>query len=197
MSLQTKTASLISFLLKGIRKHSLYYLLILLILPFAALLSQSSNTFIGVDACGMCHKTEKQGSQLSIWQNSAHSKAFETLLSDTANQIAKAKGFNEPASKTWECLKCHVTGFNLDATMLGKKFKIEEGVQCETCHGAGSAYKDMKVMKDKNLAIEKGLIIHDKLEDFCVSCHNDESPTFTNFNVIESWDKIKHDIPKE
>lgn len=197
MSLQTKTASLISFLLKGIRKHSLYYLLILLILPFAALLSLSSNTFIGVDACGMCHKTEKQGSQLSIWQNSAHSKAFETLLSDTANQIAKAKGFNEPASKTWECLKCHVTGFNLDATMLGKKFKIEEGVQCETCHGAGSAYKDMKVMKDKNLAIEKGLIIHDKLEDFCVSCHNDESPTFTNFNVIESWDKIKHDIPKE
>ncbi len=48
----------------------------------------------------MCHKTEKQGSQLSSWQNSAHAKAFETLKSDTANQIAKAKGFSKPASET-------------------------------------------------------------------------------------------------
>jgi hypothetical protein len=122
----------------------------------------------------MCHKTEKQGSQLSIWQNSAHSKAFETLNTDTANQIAGAKGFNEPAAKTWECLKCHVTGYNLDATMLGKKF-----------------------MKDRTLSIEKGLIVHDNLEDFCISCHNNESPTFVKFDFNEAWNKIKHDVPEE
>jgi excinuclease UvrABC ATPase subunit len=178
-------------------KLSNYFLFAFLILPFATILSQSGNTFIGADACSMCHKTEKQGSQFSIWKSSAHSKAFETLLTDTANQIAKAKGFSEPASKTWECLKCHVTGYNLDVTMLGKKFKVEDGIQCETCHGAGSAYKDMKVMKDKKISIEKGLIVHDKLEDFCESCHNNESPTFTKFDVNESWDKIKHKVPKE
>jgi Cytochrome c554 and c-prime len=176
---------------------SFYYLIIIFLLPFTSILSQSGNTFIGVESCGMCHKTEKQGSQLSIWQNSAHSKAFETLNTDTANQIAVAKGFNEPAAKTWECLKCHVTGYNLDATMLGKKFKIEDGVQCETCHGAGSAYKDMKVMKDRILSIEKGLIVHDNLEDFCISCHNNESPTFVKFDFNEAWDKTKHDVPKE
>jgi len=43
----------------------------------------------------MCHKTEKQGSQLSIWQNSRHSKAYETLKTDKANQIAKEKGFKK------------------------------------------------------------------------------------------------------
>ena len=176
---------------------SFYYLIIIFLLPFTSILSQSGNTFIGVESCGMCHKTEKQGSQLSIWQNSAHSKAFETLNTDTANQIAAAKGFNEPAAKTWECLKCHVTGYNLDATMLGKKFKIEDGVQCETCHGAGSAYKDMKVMKDRTLSIEKGLIVHDNLEDFCISCHNNESPTFVKFDFNEAWNKIKHDVPEE
>jgi excinuclease UvrABC ATPase subunit len=196
MSLNIKNSSISFFLSRGFMKHSIYFLLAFLILPFATILSQSSNTFIGADACGMCHKTEKQGSQFSIWKNSTHSKAFEALLTDTANQIAKAKGFDEPASKTWECLKCHVTGYNLDATMLGKKFKVEDGIQCETCHGAGSAYKDMKVMKDKNLAVEKGLIVHDKLENFCISCHNNESPTFTKFVFNESWDKIKHDIPK-
>lgn len=178
-------------------KLSFYYLLTIILLPFASILSQSGNTYVGTETCAMCHKTEKQGSQFSIWQNSAHSKAFETLKTDTANQIAKNKGFLKPASETWECLKCHVTGYNLDATMLGKKFKVEDGVQCETCHGAGSAYKEMKVMKDKKLAIEKGLIIHDKLEEFCVSCHNNESPTFVKFDISESWNKIKHDTPKE
>jgi excinuclease UvrABC ATPase subunit len=178
-------------------KQSIYYLFTIILLPFISMLSQSGNTYVGVESCAMCHKTEKQGSQHSIWQNSAHSKAFETLKSDKANQIAKEKGFTKPAVETWECLKCHVTGYNLDATMLGKKFKVEDGVQCETCHGAGSAYKDMKVMKDKNLSIEKGLIVHEKLEEFCVSCHNSESPTFVKLDVNEAWKKIKHDVPKE
>lgn len=175
---------------------SFYYFFTLLLLPFAPILSQTVNTFIGAESCGMCHKSEKQGSQLSIWQNSAHSKAFETLKTDTANLIAKEKGLIKPAAESWECLKCHVTGYNLDATMLGKKFKIEDGVQCETCHGAGSAYKEMKIMKDKKLAIEKGLIVPDKLEEFCISCHNNESPTFVKMDFNEAWSKIKHNIPK-
>jgi len=197
MSFQVKRSSILSFLSGGFMRLSFYYFLTFLLLPFASIVSQSGNTYIGAESCGMCHKSEKQGSQLSIWQNSAHSKAFETLKTDTANQIAKEKGFKEPAAKTWECLKCHVTGYNLDATMLGKKFKVEDGVQCETCHGAGSTYKDMKIMKDKNLAIEKGLIVHEKLEEFCVSCHNNESPTFVEMDIKEAWDKIKHNIPEE
>jgi excinuclease UvrABC ATPase subunit len=198
MSLQIKYNPVSKLFIGDFMKRSFYYLLTIILLPFISILSQSGgNTFVGVESCGMCHKTEKQGSQLSIWQNSSHAKAFETLKTDTANQIAKAKGFLKPASETWECLKCHVTGYNLDATMLGKKFKVEDGVQCETCHGAGSAYKDMKVMKDKKLAIEKGLIVPDKLEEFCVSCHNDESPTFVKMDVNEAWNKIKHNIPKD
>ena len=43
--------------------------------------------------------------------------------------------------------------------MLGKNFKINEGVQCETCHGAGSGYKTNSTMKDQAKAIAKGLII--------------------------------------
>ena len=178
-------------------KPIIYYLLTIILLPFISIFNQSSHTYVGVESCGMCHKTEKQGSQYSIWQNSAHSKAFETLKTDTANQIAKAKGFSKTAVETWECLKCHVTGYNLDAAMLGKKFKVEDGVQCETCHGAGSAYKDMNVMKDKKIAIEKGLIVHEKFEELCVSCHNSESPTFVKMDFNEAWKKIKHDVPKE
>lgn len=170
-------------------------LLAFILTPFIFIQAQNDFTYIGLDGCAMCHKTEKQGSQLSIWQNSKHSKAYETLKTEKANQIAAEKGFKTPAVETAECLKCHATGYNLDASMLGKKFKVEDGVQCETCHGPGSAYKDMKVMKDKDLSIKNGLVVHDKLEKFCISCHNAESPTFVDMNVEEAWQKIKHEKP--
>lgn len=172
-----------------------YFLVSLVIAPFIMIQAQNANSFIGVEACAMCHKTEKQGSQLSIWQNSRHSKAYETLKTDKANQIAKEKGFKTLAVETPECLKCHVSGFKVDASLLGKKFKVEDGVQCETCHGAGSAYKDMKVMKDKDLAVKNGLVMHEKLENFCITCHNSDSPTFVEFKVEEAWKKIKHTKP--
>lgn len=182
--------------LGDLMKNLIYILAALIFSPFIFIQAQNGNTYVGVETCAMCHKTEKQGSQLSIWQNSAHSKAFQTLKTEKANQIAAEKGFKTPAVETPECLKCHVTGYNLDASMLGKKFKVEDGVQCETCHGAGSAYKDMKVMKDKDLALKNGLVMHEKLENFCIGCHNVESPTYVDMDINEAWQKIKHSIPK-
>lgn len=177
-------------------KNFIYILTSLIFAPFFILQAQNGYTYIGVESCGMCHKTEKQGSQLSIWKNSAHSKAFETLKTEKADQIAAEKGFKTPAAETPDCLKCHVTGYNLDASMMGKKFKVEDGVQCETCHGPGSAYKDMKVMKDRELSIKNGLVFHDKLENFCIGCHNVESPTYVDMDINEAWQKIKHSVPK-
>jgi len=80
--------------------------------------------------------------------------------------------------------------------LLDKKFKIEDGVQCETCHGAGSNYKSLKVMKNKEDAIANGLVVPEKVEDFCISCHNAESPTYVDFKFAEMWKKIQHPTPK-
>ena len=176
-------------------KNFFCFVIALFLAPFLLIQAQNGHTYIGADACAMCHKTEKQGSQYSIWQGSRHSKAFETLKTEKANQIAKEKGLSKPAVESPECLKCHVTGFDLDASMLGKKFKVEDGVQCETCHGPGSDYKDMKVMKDKDLAVKNGLVMNEKLENFCITCHNVESPTFVDMNIEEAWLKIKHSKP--
>lgn len=151
--------------------------------------------YIGVEACAMCHKTEKQGKQLDIWQNSAHSKAYQTLLTPEAEQIAKEKGFETPAAKTEACLKCHASGYNVDASLLGKKFKIEDGVQCETCHGPGSDYKSTSIMKNREEAIKNGLIFYENPKDLCVKCHNEESPTYKEMNFDEAYEKIKHPKP--
>src|SRR4030066_231294 len=84
-----RTVDLKYFFPGGFMKLSFYLFLSFFLLAFASILAQSGNIYVGAESCGMCHKSEKQGSQLSISQNSAHSKAFETLKTDTANQIEK------------------------------------------------------------------------------------------------------------
>lgn len=158
--------------------------------------SQSDAKYVGVNTCvGACHKTDAQGKQLDIWKESKHSKAYEVLQTPEADKIAEEKGFKTPAVETKECLKCHVLGMDMDESKFESTFDKTQGVQCETCHGAGSEYKKLSIMKDKEKAKENGLVIHTEKEAFCTHCHNSESPTFKEFNYDEMWAKIKHDKP--
>lgn len=154
--------------------------------------------YVGATTCvGACHKTDAQGKQLDIWQNSKHSQAYKVLQTPEADKIAKDKGFTTPAAETPQCLKCHVLGKDMDPTEFESTFSKEDGVQCETCHGPGSEYKKLAIMKDKEKSKENGLIVHAEKEAFCTGCHNSESPTFKGFNYDEMWAKIQHSKPKE
>ena len=178
----------------------------LLIVLFAVpvILAQETDvkhSFVGVESCGMCHKTEKQGKQIDIWKTSAHSKTYDILKTVAADSIAKVKGLSTNAALSETCLKCHVSGYNVNASLKSAKFNMEDGVQCETCHGAGSEYKSLKIMKNEKEAIENGLRVFKTEEErfaLCKECHNSESPTFdsSKFDLTEMWMKIKHDIPK-
>jgi len=96
--------------------------------------------YIGAAKCKMCHKL-----QYDSWAGLAHAKAFDVLKPE---EQADAK-----------CLKCHATGGKADLP----------GVQCEACHGPGSGYKAMDVMKSREASVAAGLIIPD--EALCKSCH--------------------------
>lgn len=160
----------------------------IVLFSFAAV---AQHKYAGVKMCKMCHQTEKQGKQIDIWQKSNHANAFKTLSTPQAAEFAKAKGLKKAAAESPECLECHA--ITADAKLT------PDGVQCESCHGAGADYKNMAVMKDKAKAIAAGLTdFKDKaaIEKTCKTCHNAKSPTFKGFKFEEMWAKIQHPIPK-
>ena len=163
------------------------------------LAGHGQNKYVGVKNCGMCHKAEKQGNQLGIWQKSKHAEAYKTLLSVKADSVAKSKGLKKPAAESPECLECHVIGYKVAADLVDKNFDYKDGVQCETCHGPGSGYKSIPIMKDKVKSAAAGLKLYKneaEIEKLCRTCHNDKSPMYKDFKFEEMWAKIKHPKPK-
>jgi hypothetical protein len=162
-------------------------------LATSALAETPVHKYIGVEKCAMCHKSEAKGNQYGQWMKTAHAKALQTLASDKALAIAKEKGLKTPPQENDACLKCHVTGHGEPAAAFEPTFKKADGVQCEACHGPGSDYKAMNVMKDKAASLAAGLI--EPNEKTCVRCHNAESPTFKSFDFKVAYAKIAHPKP--
>lgn len=168
-----------------------------LTLGLFASFAPAQNKYVGTKMCKACHNTAKMGKQYDVWSTTKHAEAYKTLLTDKANELAKSKGITKPASEAPECLDCHAKP--VDPKLADRGYDAKDGVQCETCHGPGSAYKNMVVMKDKAKSIAAGLTDFKNtaaIEKWCKTCHNEKSPTFKGFKFDEMWGKIKHPIPK-
>jgi len=113
-------------------------------------------------------------------------------------EVARKRGVEKPHEDP-NCLRCHTIGYDAPAELRGKRFDLSEGVGCEACHGAGGDYYKSRIMRGLRSGIIEpasvGLIIPD--EETCKKCHNEESPTATEFNFDKMWAKIAHPIPKE
>jgi hypothetical protein len=167
-------------------------LLIFIVTAAAAigLLSQTF-TYVGSAKCAICHKTEKQGRQYPIWQETKHSQSLAALTSPEAAEIAKQANVQNPAESR-DCLKCH-------SPLSEKAPELKaEGVTCEVCHGPGSEYKKLNIMKDVTLAKQNGLVVYDTPEAIkkqCLTCHaNAHGKSFDFATAVE---KIKHNRPAE
>lgn len=148
--------------------------------------------YVSLKNCKLCHSDKKTGDQHGQWTKTKHAKAYETLGTAKAKELAAKAGVKDP-QKDIKCLKCHVTG--AETPELSKKIRERDGVQCESCHGAGEFYAKQEVFDaGREAAVAKGLVIPD--EKLCVKCHNKESPTFPGkFDFEEMWKKILHPNP--
>jgi RecJ-like exonuclease len=156
------------------------------------------NQYVGSTSCRPCHQHIKHN-QYKIWRDSAHANAFKALKTDKAKEVAAKTGVKGPPEKAEACLVCHATGYNLDAKRLGKKFNVEEGVQCETCHNAGSGYGKLQTMKDHAKSVAAGMsdfFAEGAVEKLCAECHNEKSPTYKGFDFAKRWAEIEHNYPE-
>lgn len=175
-------------------RNSLKWLLtILLVMVFVAF-AHSQHTYIGVDKCKVCHKSEAKGNQYGKWLESKHSKAYQSLTTPKANEIAGKAGITNP-SESEKCMSCH-SPYGQAVPALKA-----DGIGCEACHGPGSDYKAMNIMKDRNLAKQNGLIIYENEEAIkahCMKCHKKDNPyhAVPDFDFATAWKSIAHNYPK-
>jgi hypothetical protein len=160
--------------------------------------SPSKFLFVGAQKCTMCHRGDKKGNVTEIWEKSKHAQAYATLATDHAKEVAFKAGIKGDPQKAPECLSCHVNAYNAPASLKDVSYTLEEGISCEACHGPGSVYKNLKIMKDvyegRAKAADYGLIVPDKTVavKVCIMCHNTKSPTYKNFNFIEASKFVEH-----
>jgi hypothetical protein len=136
--------------------------------------------YVGITACAMCHKGPSKGAIYEVWQASPHAKAFAALGAE--NQ------------KNATCLGCHTTGYG-KAMATGVTADKMVNVQCEACHGPGSAYKTTTIMKNRPEALKNGLILPTK--EVCDGCHNGKFPEghpAVAFNYESALLKIEHHV---
>ena len=152
--------------------------------------------FIGASKCKTCHRKPEDGEQYPKWEAGPHAGAYATLGTEKAKELASAQGIDNPQTAD-ACLSCHVTGHGAAAELLGTKYSVEEGVGCESCHGAGGNYYKKKTMQSITSGEIEGASVGlvTPTEETCVTCHNEESPTFKGFDFAEYSAKIAHPIP--
>lgn len=102
-----------------------------LLVGVAGVAHASRRDWTGSAACGACHPAE-----LAAWQVTAHARTRERF----------------PTRPQVRCLGCHATG----EAPAGPAIAVEVG--CEACHGAGAAYAEDDVMRDRPVALALGLV---------------------------------------
>jgi hypothetical protein len=156
---------------------------------FPSGLSAQDFTYVGAVKCKTCHKAPKRGNQYQAWLDSRHNKSYAVLSSLSALEEAKKENLTTPPNESPQCLKCH-------SPLYEKAPKIvTEGITCEVCHGPGSDYKKMSIMKNREKAVQNGLVVYasqDAIKEKCLTCHTGE-----HFNFTLSWEKIKHPLPSK
>jgi hypothetical protein len=163
-----------------LKKLTVVIFSLVLLFTFSNLFAQKAS-YVGTKKCKMCHT--KDGTHKK-WEGTKHATAFKSLKSEASKKLAKGKAADQEAA----CIACHVSS-------VDKKDMYEEGVGCEACHGPGSNYMKMDIMKDKAKSKAAGLVMN-KDTKLCEKCHNKKSPTFKSFKFTDDWAKIAHPAKK-
>lgn len=103
-----------------------------------------------------------------------HTRTYQVLSNARSLHIAKNLGLPSPPDQSAVCLDCHA--HNVAPELRGERFKISDGVVCESCHGPAEHW--IKTHLEPNPShirnIENGLYPTEQpiaRARLCLSCH--------------------------
>ena len=162
----------------------------------SALPYRSPDQTVGVVNCAssLCHGSVRPWKDSKVLQTEyvtwsrvdKHARAFLTLSNAQSKRIAQNLGIGDP-TKEKICLDCHA--HNVPAAQRGERYRLEDGVSCEACHGPAGRWLSVHVednaTHEKNLA--SGLY---ELADpaararLCLSCHFGNADRFVTHRLM-------------
>jgi len=152
--------------------------------------------FVGTGSCSSsnCHGSVRPRKATNVLQNEyvtwlkhdKHSRAYSVLMKSDAKRMAALLNLKDPTKEPL-CLKCHST-YVPDQSRRGEKFTLEDGVSCESCHGAAERYLETHVVEGATHAdnLKNGLtdtVSPNKRAELCLACH---------YGSTDAW--VSHDL---
>jgi hypothetical protein len=140
---------------------------------------ENIGTFVGSLGCksSSCHGgAGPKRSQYFTWsQKDFHTKAYAVLLNARSQRIAESLGVS-PAETSARCTVCHSPFQSVASGRLGPEAHPDEGVSCETCHGAASGWLRGHTRKDWTYNTRVGAGMRDLRSVYvrasaCAACH--------------------------
>ena len=149
-------------------------------------------SFVGAKKCKACHLKEFQS-----WEKTRMAKSFDLLRSGVSAEAKKKAKLDATKDYTHDekCLGCHTTGYGKPGGFVSlEKTPDLVGVQCESCHGAGSEYLKQGGMTLKNKEYKRAELVKLGLApiraETCASqCHNNKSP-FVGKDYVFDYEKL-------
>jgi hypothetical protein len=138
---------------------------------------------VGTASCAsdLCHGSPRERSVYGIRQDEfylwlrqdPHAEAAAVLSDPRSRRIAQNLGLSGPATTSAACTGCHAP--TTDVRWVGRPAP-EEGVTCESCHGAASAWRDSHTAPDwtREQGVRQGLVpLWDPVAraGLCLDCH--------------------------
>jgi len=137
--------------------------------------------YIGVGSCtnSGCHGATQPLDASRILQNEfytwlnndRHAQTYNVLFNDQSARIVKNMRLKKRAWEEKLCRDCHTT--NVPANLIEGHLDVEDGVQCEACHGPASGWRAEHTMEGwtHEQSIARGMIDLAALPNRAHTCH--------------------------
>ena len=157
---------------------------------------RGTDTSTGVVNCAnsLCHGSVKPIKDSNVLQTEyvtwsrvdKHARAYNVLANEQSLRIARNLGIGKP-SEAKLCLDCHT--HNIPKDLRGDRFRLDDGVSCEACHGPSGRWLESHVQDgathEANLSA--GLYpTSDPLAraQLCMSCHFGNADRFVTHRLM-------------